>query len=238
MVIAGAFSPTCCETPCRESSLWTVFSRQESKGETEALAPSKKVSRRTRDEETTPTSETRSVSPRRSVIQQHDQAGVDRNQIYCHPDNEFHDGRATGSSFRGSSTVSSRSLCRSDASRKLPDQNPIAVLEQLRDRIKPISLNMNAMNKSCSAEAATGFALPSPDRPAVRLRARAHRHHHGGPVSAEKRRHRRAKTRTRRHQWRRQRSEKRACSDTIEESSSVDEVDARRMRPRFCGKSH
>ena len=33
-------------------------------------------------------------------------------------------------------------------------------------------------------------------------------------------------------------SEKRACRDTIEESSSVDEVDARRKRRRSCRKSH
>ena len=50
-----------------------------------------------------------------------------------------------------------------DPRRKLPARTPIAVLEQLRDRIKCISFNMNALDTSCSVEAATGFALPSPD---------------------------------------------------------------------------
>ena len=75
-----------------QSCSWTVFPRQESKGENEAPAPSKKATEvckrelekrnsslsgswisaptRTKDEETTPTSETRSVLPSGSVIQQ------------------------------------------------------------------------------------------------------------------------------------------------------------------------
>ena len=76
-----------------------------------------------------------------------------------------------------------------DPNRKLPDRAPTAALNELRDRIKSVSLDIDALSKSCSVEAATGFAFPSPGRPAVRLRAPAPRHHYGGLVSTEKRRH-------------------------------------------------
>ena len=44
--------------------------------------------------------------------------------------------------------------------RTAKSRTPIAVLEQQRDRIMSISLDVNALNKSCSVEVATGFALP------------------------------------------------------------------------------
>ena len=56
-------------------------------------------------------------------------------------------------------------------------------------------------------------------------------------LPAERRKSRTAKKRTRRTRRRSRRSEKRACGDTIEESSSVDEVDARRKRPWYYKES-
>ena len=116
-------------------------------------------------------------------------------------------------------------------SRKVSARTPTAVLE-----IKSIPLDMKAFNKSCSVEAATRSALPSPRRPAVRLCALVQRHQ-GGLASKERRKQRTAKERTRRNQRRSRRSEKKACSDIIEESSSVDEVDARRKCPRSWRES-
>ena len=118
-----------------------------------------------------------------------------------------------------------------DSSRNLPDRTPTGVLEQQRDRIRRISLDMNALNKSCSVEMATCSAPLSPRRPAFRLRAlcsatimvarppqkggsnkllrkgRAEISEEGGGLRKEP-------------------------AVTIEESSSVHEVDARRKRPR------
>ena len=141
--------------------------------------------------------------------------------------------------FRGFSTVSSRSLEQTrDPGRKLLARSPAAALDQSRDRIRSISLDMNALQKkSCSVEMANSSAPLSPRRPAVRLRALVQRcHHGGGPASEERRKSRTTKKRTRRNQ-RIRRSKKRACSDIIEESSSVDKVDARRKRFRSYRKS-
>ena len=55
--------------------------------------------------------------------------------------------------------------------------------------------------------------------------------------ATEKRMTRTTQKRRRRTQRRRRRSEKRACNGTIEESSSVDEVDAWRKRPRYYKES-
>ena len=105
-------------------------------------------------------------------------------------------------------------------SRKLPARTPTAVLEQRRDRIRSISLDMNAFSKSCSVEMATSSA------PQSRLRAPVQRHHHGGPASAERRKQRTIKKRTRRNQRRRRRCEGGEkpvadCKCVRQESSSV-----------------
>ena len=68
------------------------------------------------------------------------------------------------------------------------------------------------------------------------LRVLAHRHDHGGRVSAEKRRQQRRGLAGTNGEGRR--SEKKACGDIIEKSSSVDEVDAWRQRPRSNNRSH
>ena len=173
---------------------------------------------------------------------------IDTNQIHSHSDTEFCDRRAlaatvgvpfkenTGSSFRGSSTVSSRTLEQTrDPTRKLPARTPTVVREQQRDRIRSISLDMNALNRSCSVEMATSSARLSLRRPAVRLRAPVQRRRHGGPApqqggSNEPQRKGRAETSGEGGGL-----SKRSCSDTIGESSSVD--DARRKRPRSNRKS-
>ena len=58
-----------------------------------------------------------------------------------------------------------------DPSRQLPARTPTPILEQLRDRIVAIALDMNALNQSCSVESATSRAPQLPPRPAVRRRA-------------------------------------------------------------------
>ena len=69
--------------------------------------------------------------------------------------------------------------------------------------------------KTCTPSTKVASAQQAPRRSAVRLRAAEKRM---TPTTQK----------TRRRNQPRKRSEKRACSDTIEESSSVDEVDARR----------
>ena len=122
-----------------------------------------------------------------------------------------------------------------DPSRKF--RSPTVVLEQLRDRIRSVSLDMHAFNRSCCVETATSSAQLAPRRPAVRLHAPEQRHRHGGRASAKRRNSRTTTNKTRRTQRRRKRSDKQACCDTIEESSLVVEVDARRKRPRYYKES-
>ena len=64
-----------------------------------------------------------------------------------------------------------------DPSRKLPALSPTVVLEQQRDRIRFICLDMHSLNKSCCVEKATSSAELAPRRPAVRLRALVQHHH-------------------------------------------------------------
>ena len=77
--------------------------------------------------------------------------------------------------------------------------------------------------------------------PSARDRTVASREQRVGQALVEKQKHRSARKRTRRHRRRPQRTsdrrERRTCSDTIEESSSSDEVDARKTRPRSYRES-
>ena len=63
-----------------------------------------------------------------------------------------------------------------DPSRKLPAELRLLFCNNYGIESSLISLGMNALNKSW----ATGCALPSPSRPAVRLRALVQRHHQVG----------------------------------------------------------
>ena len=84
-----------------------------------------------------------------------------------------------------------------------------ASLEQLRVRICSISQDMHALNRSCCVEMASSTAPRAPRRSAVRVGIAEKRM----TLTTPKRRRRTQRRR------RRRRSEKRACSDTIEESS-------------------
>ena len=127
---------------------------------------------------------------------EHDQAGVNRDQIHT---NSATDGSSLQQwcSIQGKYWLELQRLQHSiqqileqtrDTSRKLPARTPTAALEQLRDRIRSIFLDMNAFNKSCSVEMATGSRQTSCSCAAPSW--------------------------SRRNQRRRTRSEKRACSDT------------------------
>ena len=141
-------------TQGEEASVWTVLSKEEPKSENEAPAPSSRLTKNTKGEET------RSVLPRGSVIQQNmtKLASIATRSTANQTPNSVTDGRSlqqwrstqenTGSSFR----VFSEQTC--DPSRKLPSRSPTVVLEQLRDRIRSISADMHALNKSCSVELA------------------------------------------------------------------------------------
>ena len=85
--------------------------------------------------------------------------------------------------------------CR-DRGRRARARSPTAVLEQLRDRIRSISQDMHALNRSCRWD--------------------GNQHPLGGAFA---------------------RSEKRACSDTTEESSSADQAEALRKRARYYKES-
>ena len=58
-----------------------------------------------------------------------------------------------------------------DPSRRPTACSPIAVLEQLRDRIRSVSQDMHALNRSVCVEMATSSAPQASGRAAVRLRA-------------------------------------------------------------------
>ena len=90
-----------------------------------------------------------------------------------------------------------------DPSRQLPSRDPSGILEQLRDRIQAIALDMSALNQSCNVDASQTRRLPT--SPNV------------SPANADKAP---APKRRRRSQRRKRRSDKRPCSSTIEESSS------------------
>ena len=98
-----------------------------------------------------------------------------------------------------------------DPSRQLPSRTT-AILEQLRDRIQAIPLDMSALNQSCNVDSNTPKASQGPPRPAVSRRA---------PTSvSQTQTNRPAPKRRRRPQRRKRRSDKRPCTSTIEESSS------------------
>ena len=137
-------------------------------------------------------------------------------------------------------------------------------LQKLQNRISQIirnriTLDMDALNRSCSAEAAVGFELvgsldavikgkkldrPAPlNKPATRNRpsplaftlAQCRRPSvHQAPAGAQI--HRSSRKRTRRHRRRSRRSSdrlgKRECSDTIEDSSFSDDTVVWKKRPR------
>ena len=101
---------------------------------------------------------------------------------------------------------------------------------------------MNALKSSCSAEAAPSYPWAQACSKVRKCEQTSRKT--SGPVasspgltaSPEKRRYRATRKKTRRYRWRTRRTpdrhERRACSDTIEESSSVDEDDVRRKRLR------
>ena len=111
--------------------------------------------------------------------------------------------------------------------------SPTVVLEQLLDRIRSISQDTHALNRSCGVEMATSSTPSAARKAAVRLRAEQARMQGFSQTRAQ-----RPTLKWSRTQRRRRRSQKRACSDTIEESSSsADEADGRRKRARFCKES-
>ena len=109
--------------------MWAVSSRKEPKGEMKRQPPHRQGCQGGRQ------TETRSVPPRRSVIQESMQPPRRRilGRIGARSSSGVPSKEKTGSSFRGSSTVSSRSL-RRPVTRVA--RTPTAVLGQLRDRIK------------------------------------------------------------------------------------------------------
>ena len=228
--IAGALSQKSRENPCRDSE----GSRKEKtkrhrkkatkvcKEELDHSSLSGSwvfVPRRTKDEETTPTPETRSVLPRGLVIQQNmtKLASIETRPLQqCWSIQ----GKYWLELQRLQHHIQQIIVQTLDPNRKLPDRAPIAALEELRDRINSISLDTNALNSSCtvakqtSREASSSCVAPPSRWFCLRREAE-----------------------TRQHQWTRRRSEKRACSDNVEESSSVEEVDARRKHNRSFRKS-
>ena len=122
-------------------------------------APSTRLTKRTKDEET------RSVPPRGSVIQQNmtKLASIATRSTATQTTNSVTDGSSLqqSRSIQGKYWLDLQRLQHSiqqifqrtrEPSRKLPARSPTAVLEQLRDRIRSISLDMNAHDKSCSVE--------------------------------------------------------------------------------------
>ena len=98
-----------------------------------------------------------------------------------------------------------------DPGQPLPTCTPTSVLEQLRKRIKVITDDMTSIARSCCTEVAAGGALPpSPERRGVQLRP---------PKRRRKPAHRSRKM-----------DEKRACSDTTEESVSSTPPQRKRVR--------
>ena len=122
-------------------------------------APSTRFTKRTNDEET------RSVPPRGSVIQQNmtKLASIATRSTATQTTHSVTDGRSLqqSRSIQGKYWLDLQRLQHSvqqifqrtrEPSRKLPARSPTAVLEQLRDRIRSISLDMDALDKSCSVE--------------------------------------------------------------------------------------
>ena len=96
-----------------------------------------------------------------------------------------------------------------DPSRQLPSRTPTAVLEQQRDQIQAIALDISALNQSCNVDSSTPRASQEPLRPAACRRA---------PTSVPQTQTKHSVPKRRRR--RKRRPDKRPCSSTIEESSS------------------
>ena len=262
---ADVFSPICCENPCRDSEgrvqlldslLNTGVERRK-----RSASPVEKgnqglprrtgswvfMPRRTKEEETTPTPETRSVLLRGSVIQQNmtGLASIETRsrglQTAALPTTRSADTQTTDFTTHKGSLQRWRSIegkywlelqrCQHrvkqiivqtrDPNGKLPDRAPIAALEELRDRIKSISLNMNSLKQKLQCGSGSWLRPQSPSRPAGRLRAPTDHHHHCEPASAEKRRHRTAKKKTRWHRWGRLSKELSHSLDSTEPGSGT-----------------
>ena len=202
-------------------SSWTVTPRKEAKEEEEEPDEPRTVlpgswtfvSRKPQAEEKVPPPEVRLVLPRGSAIKDNltrqaapDHRSIDStsrgDSIRGDTNSNFYDGRGlttavalhagrTGSSFRGSSAASDRLSDRPAA------KIPLALSKAWT--IKSITQDMDALNRSCCAEAAVGSEPVGSLEPAVKDKKLAHpapqsnltKKEAGSPVAFSSRSHRR-----------------------------------------------